>query len=154
VSVSWPPPPPRQVWEAIGAYLDVAYSTGLPSAVRARLETLHSIPEEEFYECAVFEHENVRHPTRFSIRLGSWFYPHMKLVIDRAPNGHGWIFRADTHDQHVCPDPKSRDYTAFCRLMEQNQKLSQAVEAEWEKRGLATFKTYLRQDLARRKRPA
>lgn len=148
--MNWQPPSPHQVWDAIDGYLKIAYSAGLPSAIRARLETLRSTPEEEFYDSAVLEHEKVRYPGRYSLRLGSWLYPHIKLVIDQMPDGRTWVYRADTHDQHICPDPKSRDYAAFCRLMEENQKLSKSIEAEWEQRGLPTFKTYLRDDLARR----
>jgi hypothetical protein len=34
--------------------------------------------------------------------------------------------------------------------MDRNQKLAQQIEAQWEQRGVPTFKMYLKQDLARR----
>ena len=55
------------------------------------------------------------------------------------------------HDQHACPAEGSREYQAFCELMEANQKVAQAIETEWAEKGLPTFKTYLREDLAKRK---
>ncbi len=75
----------------------------------------------------------------------------MKLVIDRAPDGHGHLLRADTHDGHVRPAPGSRDYHAFARLMDLNREVADRIEAAWEADGLPTFKSYLRDDLARRR---
>ena len=74
----------------------------------------------------------------------------MKLVIERAPDGRGHLFRADTHDKHIRPNPQSREGRAFAELMAMNQKFAEAIEAEWASRGLATFKQFLREDLARR----
>jgi hypothetical protein len=74
----------------------------------------------------------------------------MKLAIDPRPDGKGFLFRADTHDRHACPPPESKEYPLFCALMEKNQRLSQQIESAWADAGLTTFKTYLRDDLARR----
>jgi hypothetical protein len=38
--------------------------------------------------------------------------------------------------------------------MEQNQRVSEKIENTWAEQGLPTFKTYLREDLARRKSAA
>jgi hypothetical protein len=151
LAVIWQRPSPAQVWLAIETYLSLAYMREPPSAVRARLDTLHAVPEEDFYECAVFEREPALHPVRYRLRLGNEFYPHMKLLIDRSPDGRNSLFRADTHDQHCRPEPRSRDYRAFCELMTRNQQLAQRIEAAWEATNLPTFKSFLREDLARRK---
>ena len=74
----------------------------------------------------------------------------MKLVIEPTPDARGHMFRADTHDKHIRPSPQSKEYQMFCQLMENNQRLSEAIESGWEKAGLPTFKQYLRNDLARR----
>ncbi len=74
----------------------------------------------------------------------------MKMVIERSPDGAGHLFCADTHDRHVCPVPGSRDYEAFKQLMEMNQIISGKIEAAWSDHQFPTFKTFLREDLARR----
>ena len=85
-----------------------------------------------------------------SLRLGNPWYPHMKLTIERAPDGKTSLFRADTHDRHIHVGPESPEYAAFCQMMEKNQSLASRIEAAWESGGLPTFKSFLRQDLARR----
>jgi hypothetical protein len=141
-------PEPAVVWRAIEAYIRIAFKSEPPSAVRSRLETLRALGDASFYDSAVFE--NKGDGARVLLRLGNRFYPHMKLAIERRPDGHGYLFRADTHDAHCCPVTTSREYQAFRQLMELNQTVAQAVELEWEKEGLPTFKTYLKEDLARR----
>ncbi|HEX2974271.1 MAG TPA: hypothetical protein VHP11_18195 [Tepidisphaeraceae bacterium] len=148
--MTWQRPSPAELWKAIDIYLKHAYPTAPPSAVRARLETLRALPEADLYTSNACEHDNVPNPCRFSIRLGNRLYPHMKLVIEQTPDGNGYLFRADTHDRHACPQPGSRDYEPFCKLMEMNQQIAQAIEATWEREHLPTFKSYLKQDLARR----
>jgi hypothetical protein len=139
---------------AVDAYVTVSYGGGgpssAPSAVRQRLETLRACPAEQFFDCPVFEPDDKQSPTRYALRLGNAFYPHMKLVVERSPDGKTFLFRADTHDRHIRPAPESREYKAFCELMQMNQKSAEAVEVEWAKRGVPTFKEYLRRDLERR----
>ena len=140
------------VFAAIDAYLRTVYgSAGPPSAVRDRVATLRAAPAEELFDSPVFERDPANQPpARFALRLGNKFYPHMKLVIERSPDGRSHLFRADTHDRHVRPPAGSREHAQFCQLMELNQKAAEAVEAEWARLGVPTFKEYLRQDLARR----
>jgi hypothetical protein len=158
--MGWHKPEPALVWRAVAAYLPRAYDgavgshdvpAGTPSAVRSRLESLRMVAPSDFYASPVLERDNPAHPTKFALRLGNRHYPHMKLVIERAPDGHGHLFRADTHDAHCRPAPGSRDHAVFCRLMDQNREVADAIEAAWEAQGLPTFKSYLRDDLARRK---
>jgi len=139
-----------QVWKAIETYLAIAYPGPPPSAVRSRLETLHSLSDEDFFESPIFEKDSPTHPTRYSLRLGNRLYPHMKLLVERSPDKQGFLFKADTHDKHICPLPTSREFASFKQLMETNEKLAQAIEAKWAKESVPTFKTYLREDLARR----
>jgi hypothetical protein len=149
--MTWSRPAAARVWEAVEAYVRVAYAGGkAPSAVMHRLETLHATPGESFFDSPVFERDDPKSPTRFGLRLGNRAYPHMKLVIERSPDGKSHLFRADTHDRHIRPAPSSREYKAFCDLMQTNQSLAEQVEAEWCRCGLATFKQYLRRDLERR----
>jgi hypothetical protein len=204
-ATGWSRPSPRAVWRAIAIYLEQAYDgpkdsansslpvpVGTPSAVRARLETLRSTPDDAFYDSAVFElgttapacppgattipgadatgsgnkggassaagvpapqspRDNRDGPARYALRLGNRHYPHMKLVIDRAPDGRSYLLRADTHDAHCQPRPGSRESAAFLELARQNRAIAEAIEARWEAVGLPTFKKFLRDDLERRK---
>lgn len=158
--MGWHQPEPPLVWRAIATYLSIAFDGPpdaqrvpgkTPAAVKARLESLRSAPPENFFASPVFERDSAGEPTRFSLRLGHRTYPHMKLVIDRAPDGLGHLLRADAHDAHCRPAPGSRDYPAFCKLMDVNRDLADRIEAAWEAEGIPTFKSFLRDDLARRK---
>ena len=144
-------PHPKQVWFAIDLYMRYAYQqTNAPAGVQKRLETLRATGENgDFFASDVFERDSNR--KKYGLRLGNQFYPHMKLSIDERPDQEGFLFRADTHDRHIRPSPASKDYAEFTELMEKNQKLAQNIEAAWEDGGLPTFKTYLKQDLQRRR---
>lgn len=147
-------PPVSEVWKAIESYLRIAYPDTPPSAVRARMRTLHSLSDDDFFASDMFEKDSPERPTRWALRLGNSHYPHMKLCIDRRPDKKGFVFRADAHDKHCCPAQGSREFTNFQELMRQNQELTQQIESKWESDGLPTFKAYLRSDLASRTPPA
>lgn len=136
-------------WQAIHSYLQAAYPGPPPRAVQARLDALRATSEDSLYASALFERGAGE---RLFLRLGNHFYPHMKLCLEAAPLGGGWVFRVDTHDRHACPAPTDPDYSAFCALMERNQEVAQVIEAAWTAQGLPTFKQLLREDLARRQR--
>src|SRR4051812_9270420 len=104
--MNWQKPTSAQLFQAIEIYLRAAYgATAPPAAVKSRIETLRATPELQMYDSPTFERDAPNPPTRFAVRLGNPFYPHMKLVIERSPDGHGHLFRADTHDRHVRPAP-------------------------------------------------
>jgi hypothetical protein len=149
-------PHPQHVWKAIEGYLRFAYQgSNPPPAVQKRLETLRAAGENgALFASSAFERDSGKVPKKYSLRLGNRFYPHMKLCIDERPDQGGFFFRADTHDRHICPQPASKEHSAFRELMERNQRLAQSIETTWEEGGLPTFKTYLKQDLARRQQSA
>jgi hypothetical protein len=149
--MAWSKPSVPQVWSAVEIYLRLAYGGAAPpSAVRDRLASLRATGDADFYDSPVFERDDARPPTRYALRLGNKIYPHMKLVIERAPDGRTHLFRADTHDKHIRPNVNSREGRAFAELTKANQQFSESIEAEWSQRGIATFKQFLRDDLARR----
>jgi hypothetical protein len=78
----------------------------------------------------------------------------MKMAIEPAPDGRTFLFRADTHDQHVRPAPESKEYAMFCELMKMNQQMASAIETAWSAAGVPTFKDYLRHDLESRRTAA
>jgi hypothetical protein len=149
-------PQPQQVWNAIDIFLRCAYQNlSPPGPVQNRLDLLRGGGENDgFFQSSVFERDSQEPPKRLSLRLGNRFYPHMKLIIEQRPDGRGYFFRADTHDRHACPPASSREHLAFCELMEKNQTVAQTIEAAWGEGGVPTFKTFLKEDLARRQRSA
>ncbi|HZK79854.1 MAG TPA: hypothetical protein VFC46_02280 [Humisphaera sp.] len=149
--MNWQPPTVSVTWKAIDLYLSLAYAGEPPLAVRARLDAMRASNEDEFYRIAAFERTPAESPAKYSLRLGNRFYPHMKLVIECAPDGTQVLFRADTHDRHVQPKPNSPEAAAFAELSKNNQDLAQQIESAWDEQGLPTFKRYLREDLARRR---
>src|SRR5271167_2233412 len=105
--MNWEPPESAETWKAIELYLSRAYAGDPPLGVRARLDALRSAQESEFYRLAAFERSPSDNPTKFSLRLGNRHYPHMKMVIERSPDGMQTLFQVDTHDRHVQPKPDS-----------------------------------------------
>lgn len=142
------------LWKAIDCYLQVAYGGPPPSAVRARLDTLHALQPDSFYDSTVFEKRGEGAAAKLLLRLGNPAYPHMKLCVERRPDRQGFLFRADTHDAHCCPIAGSREYGPFRKLMDMNREIAQKIEAAWEEAGVPTFKTFLKQDLAKRENSA
>jgi hypothetical protein len=152
-STAHPAPPSIDLaWRAIETYLSAAYGNGpIPAAVQTRITKLRTnLDWGTFYACDVLERDPPDAPRKWRLRLGNRFYPHMKLVIEPQPDGQGYLFRADTHDQHACPKPDSREYAMFCQLMEQNRTIATAIEHAWIESGIPTFKSFLQDDLKRR----
>ena len=143
------PPDSSTVFKAIDAYIRAAYDGEPPISVRSVLATLRQW-SGKFYTCPVFANDGKTPPNRYVLRLGNRYYPHMKLAIERSPDGQTFLFRADTHDRHVCPPEGAPEHDAFVALMTNNQQVLQAVETAWAGEALPTFKTWLRDDLARR----
>jgi len=146
-----PLPNADEVLRAIDIYLQQAYPAGLPATARARVEMVNACEPAEILKCREFVAEPREGGPRYLLRLGNRLYPHMKLAIEPSPAGDRYLYRADTHDRHICPKPDSPEYAAFAKLMEHNQKLAEAIDAAWAAAGVPTFKTYLREDLQRRK---
>jgi hypothetical protein len=149
-SASLTPPDREQVMRAIDVYLLHAYGQEPPVTVRSQLAVLKTWGGP-FLRAPVFVSDDQPQGKRYSMRLGNRHYPHMKLRIEPSPDGSRYLFRADSHDRHVCPPPTSPEHAAFRELMEQNQQVVDAVESGWAEAAVPTFKTYLREDLARRR---
>src|SRR3954470_17752030 len=115
--MSWSKPSVPQVSSAVEVYLKLAYAGAAPpSAVRDRLASLRAAADADFYDSPVFAPDEPRPPPPYSLRLGNKVYPHMKLVIERSPDGRGHLFRADTHDKPIRPNPSSREGRVFEEL--------------------------------------
>ena len=144
-------PDPSHVLRAIDISVTDAYDKPPPIAVRSMLATVRDWVGPLFMCPSFVKGEDELRRPKYSLRLGNRHYPHMKLVIEPAPAGAaGYLFKADTHDRHVCPKPEAPEFAAFRQLMDDNQQLSHRIEEDWSAVGLPTFKTFLRDDLARR----
>src|SRR5437763_850900 len=99
--MSWQKPTTSAAWKAIEAYLELAYDGPPPQTVRSRLDSLRNAPADDLFGSSTFEKQSDAEVVRYSLRLGNRWYPHMKLVIERSPDGQGHLFRADTHDRHI-----------------------------------------------------
>jgi hypothetical protein len=145
------PPNPLDVLRAVDVYVAVAYGPEpMPLTVQSQLAVLRSW-KGPFFRSPVIASDGGTPPKRYSIRLGNRNYPHMKLAIERSPDGEGYLFRPDTHDGHCCPPAGHPEHAAFREMMQKNQELASKIEHALAEQGLPTFKTYLQQDLARRK---
>jgi hypothetical protein len=138
-----------QVLKALDIYVDSAYGKSVPLSVKSQISILRTWGGQ-FFSAPVFAPDTQTPPKRYTIRLGNRNYPHMKLVMELSPDASRWLFRVDAHDRHVCPPQDTPEHADFRRLMESNQKLVEQIEAEWATAGLPTFKTFLKEDLARR----
>jgi hypothetical protein len=142
-------PDPTLVWRAIDTYMGIAYEEPPSPTVRSMLATLRTWAGP-FYAAPVFARTGDEDAPRLSLRLGNRHYPHMKLLIEPSPDRSRYLFKADTHDRHVCPPPGTPEHEIFRQLMQTNQQIAERIEMAWAQQGLPTFKTFLREDLARR----
>ncbi|HXE53332.1 MAG TPA: hypothetical protein VN541_09970, partial [Tepidisphaeraceae bacterium] len=118
--MNWEKPAISDFWKAVEIYLAQAYDGPPPATVRSRLDALGATPPEALFDAPTFEATPKEDPVRLSLRLGNRWYPHMKLVVERSPDGRGSLFRADSHDRHIQVDPSSREYAALRQLRENN----------------------------------
>jgi hypothetical protein len=131
-----------------------AYDGPPPFPVQDRLEMLHRQPKETFYDSPALERDLHVPPTRYSLRLGNRVYPHMKLSVESNLDDTECFFKADTHDRHCCPSPKSPEYQSYLAMTAMNEALSKTIESAWAAVGIPTFREFLRNDLARRQAAA
>lgn len=138
------------VQHAIDIYMKKAYPQGPPPVVVASmLATLRQFAGD-FFKAPAFVKDDPKSPRKYSLRLGNCNYPHMKLVYELGPDGKTFLFRADAHDAHCCPPADAPEHAPFRQLMETNQKIIAQIESAWADEGIPTFKSFLREDLARR----
>ena len=141
--------PTAQFWRAVEIYLQVAYAK-TPDIVSRKIDLLKQCTEPELYFSREFESKppsTETEPQRLALRLGNRFYPHMKLLVQIPSKEATYLFAADTHDQHIRPQPDSNDYSAYCDLMSKNKAIANEIETNWAMHGLPIFKTYLKNKL-------
>ena len=87
---------------------------------------------------------------RYSLRLGTEEYPHVKMAIERCSNTDQFVISVDTHDRHfLLPDnvpPETR--ARFEAVQARNRELKQVIERDWNQAGLPTFRRFIEEGLA------
>ena len=142
-------PDPQLVLKAIDIYMANAYTKEPPLTVRSLLNLMKTW-KGDFYAAPTFAKTGTPDCPRRTLRLGNNFYPHMKLALEPTAEGSEYLFKADSHDKHLCPAQNDPDYGAFMQLPEKNQQIVDKIEQAWGQAGVPTFKTFLQADLARR----
>jgi hypothetical protein len=139
-------PTPGQLRQAIELYLAVAYPGGPPPSA-ARLW-----PSGDDAAAWLMSEATERTPPdaplevvrSFSVRLGNWQYPHMKLRISRPPRDDVFIFTVDSHDAFLQAPAGTPDFDALEELKRHNNELASRIAQAWDKANLPTEKNYLR----------
>lgn len=131
-------------WQAITSYLAIAYPDGVPERVVPD-ESLFQ-PTRHIYQVLqrVFvdesHTENEIRCRRYTLRLGNYIYPHMKLVLAEFLEQGQFFFFVDAHDQ-LPIEPGSPEYPAWMRIKWTNAAVKELVERRWEYLGVPTLKS-------------
>jgi len=136
----------------VATYLRLAYPTGVPASLAARLAALDGLADEAGAPEVLFETSQCMGHSVYALRMGQPRYPHMKIMVEPSPAGSGFLYRADAHDSMLHAPPGSLDAGPLAELRAGNKLLTEAIEAAWTAEGLPTFRAYLRAELERRKR--
>jgi hypothetical protein len=82
----------------------------------------------------------------YALRLGSAWYPHLKLQVVDCDQSGTWVFTVDTHDA-IRVEPTHADFARLAQLQGRNRQLKEQIERAWEAEGLLTFHGLLRREL-------
>jgi hypothetical protein len=87
-------------------------------------------------------------PRGYAFRLGSAAFAHLKVQVVDYASGGDWVFAVDTHDA-LLPGlpPNHPDTEELKKIQEGNRELKEKIERAWEKAGLRTFNSLLRDGL-------
>jgi hypothetical protein len=150
--------------QAIDLYLHFAYPPAVggaetvPPGVATRISPIRALPPTAPVPEPLLEKETSTGSNGFALRLGQPLYPHMKLIIEPAPQPCGppdapceMLLRVDTHDRHLHAPPGSPDEVWLASIRTSNKQLTEQIEAAWSRAHLPTFKDYLRRQLDAKK---
>ncbi len=130
---------PSHVRHAVDLYMEKAWPSGLPGKPPVDLDLIEHAQTMQDLN-AVFERPKAEEKVpceRYTLRLGNWRYPFMKLVIQEYLVHDEFFFSVDTHDD-LRVDPSMPDYGAWCELREANRVLKDRIESTWADAGLPT----------------
>ena len=134
---------------AVAIYVSLAYPSEKPTALQ-RFELPEGADAGDWLMTDVAERSPDEHAPResvrsFALRLGNWLYPNMKLRVSRPPNGCSTVFHVDAHDAMLKAPPGSPDQLSLQEVKAHNADLVSRITDAWERDGLLTERTYLRQ---------
>jgi hypothetical protein len=154
--------PANILQQAIDLYVHLAYpavgggAPTLPPNVETRISPIRALPPTTPVPEPLLEKETSTGTNGFALRLGQPLYPHMKLIIEPAPQPCGppphdapceMLLRVDTHDRHLHAPPGSPDEAWLASIRASNKQLTEQIEAAWSRAHLPTFKDYLRRQI-------
>ncbi len=130
---------PAHVRRAIHLYLEQAWPAERPERPIVDLRKLEgSTTTEEML--AVFEKPRGQGPAceHYSLRLGNWRYPFMKLALQEYLVRGEYFFSVDTHDDlKISPDMP--DFEGWQEIRRFNRGLKLSIEGAWEHADLPTY---------------
>src|SRR5207244_1358123 len=89
----------------------------------------------------------------YELRLGSSSFPHLKLRLQLVQHGGKpiWVYMVNTHDafskESRLPPPDHPEAKKWLLLQTANRLLKEKIEADFEKSGLTTLNSLLREEL-------
>jgi hypothetical protein len=142
--------PIAELLKAIGIYLEVAYppeSERRPPAECLNLSptmTMDELTDLPFAEEMSGSMLNgVARTVGCTLRLGSGFFPYMKLVVRSTDEPPGWMLAVDAHDS-IDQKLLKGDRVERHRLLKlKNRELGRAILQAWEDAGLPTHRSII-----------
>lgn len=131
---------PSHVRLAVDLYMQRAFPSGPAGTPPVDMDMIASAQTMEEMTAA-FERPTAEEKVsceRYTLRLGNWRYPFMKLVVQEYLVRDEFFFSVDTHDD-LRVDPSMPDYEAWCELREANRALKERIETSWAEAGLPTY---------------
>ena len=141
-------PSADELREAIAIFLAIAYPQGEPAIVVDCYRPVGAFDPVAWLMRECVERTPPDAPIEvvrsFAIRLGNYFYPHMKLRISRPPRESSCLFTVDSHDAFLKAPPGSADFEALEQVKRQNNEMVSRINDAWDAAGLPTERNYLR----------
>ena len=144
--------PVAELLKAIAIFLKFAYPDGelgrappdgyANLAPTTSLDELLKLPYVEEVSGSMVK--GVARTMGWSFRLGSGFYPYMKLVAKTTDEPPGWMLSIDCHDSingKVKLTPERKETLRV--LKERNRKLAREIVQAWEDAGLPTNRSII-----------
>jgi hypothetical protein len=149
--------------QACRIFMALAYPEG-PSSIPAKKRIYFDLPADQPITafvppaaCALGVCQELRGdtgtPCGYDLRLGSAAFAHLKLRLQQVmQNSHcTWVFMVDTHDafSRECrvPPADHPDAKQWLLMQNANRVLKEMIEAAFERSGLATLNSLLREEL-------
>jgi CheY-like chemotaxis protein len=131
---------PAHVRRAVNIYLEHAWPAGRPERPVVDLRKLDAASSTAEV-LAVFDKPRPVQGTsceHYTLRLGNWRYPFMKLALQEYLVRGEYFFSVDTHDD-LKISPEMPDYDGWQEIRRFNRGLKLEIESAWERADLPTY---------------